>query len=68
MSSGIVNLSSYLILVGIYSSVISVSLDVGLRKSIRKSVEEHSKFLHSMGRAQMDQGNTGGSPERDQKI
>lgn len=51
-----VGLSSYLILVGIYSSAISVSLDVGLRKSIRKSVEEHSKFLHSMGRAQMDQG------------
>lgn len=51
-----VGLSSYLILVGIYSSAISVSLDVGLRKSIRKSVEEHSKFLHSIGRAQMDQG------------
>ena len=34
----------------------SVSLDVGLRKSIRKSVEEHSKFLHGIGRAQLDQG------------
>ena len=32
----------------------SVSLDIGLRKSIRKSVEEHSKFLHGIGRAQMD--------------
>jgi hypothetical protein len=51
-----VGLSSYFILVGIYSSAISVSLDIGLRKSIRKSVEDHSKFLHGIGRAQMDQG------------
>ena len=49
-----VGLSSYLILVGIYSSAISVSLDIGLRKSIRKSIEEHSGFLHGIGRAQMD--------------
>jgi hypothetical protein len=48
--------SSYLVLAGIYSSAVSVSLDVGLRKSIRKSVEEHSKFLDSIGTAQMDQG------------
>ncbi|HKG31840.1 MAG TPA: hypothetical protein VKA91_11265 [Nitrososphaeraceae archaeon] len=48
--------SSYLMLAGIYSSAVSVSLDVGLRKSIRKSVEEHSKFLDSIGTAQMDQG------------
>jgi hypothetical protein len=39
-----VGLSSYFILVGICSSAISVSLDIGLRKSIRKSVEDHSKF------------------------
>jgi hypothetical protein len=49
-------ISSYLVLAGIYSSAVSVSLDVGLRKSIRKSVEEHSKFLDSIGTAQMDQG------------
>ncbi|HEU4821831.1 MAG TPA: hypothetical protein VFS97_00240 [Nitrososphaeraceae archaeon] len=49
-------ISSYLVLVGIYSSAISVSLDVGLRKSIRKSVNEHLKFLDSIGSAQMDQG------------
>jgi hypothetical protein len=49
-------LSSYLVLAGIYSSAVSVSLDVGLRKSIRKSVEEHLKFLDSIGTAQMDQG------------
>jgi hypothetical protein len=49
-------ISSYLVLVGIYSSAISISLDVGLRKSIRKSVNEHLKFLDSIGSAQMDQG------------
>lgn len=48
-------ISSYLVLTGIYSSAISVSLDVGLRKSIRKSVNEHSKFLDSIGSAQMGQ-------------
>lgn len=49
-------ISSYLVLAGIYSSAISVSLDIGLRKSIRKSVTEHSKFLDSIGSAQMDKG------------
>jgi hypothetical protein len=49
-------ISSYLVLAGIYSSAISVSLDSGLRKSIRRSVKEHSKFLDSIGSAQMDQG------------
>jgi hypothetical protein len=48
-------ISSYLVLTGIYSSAISVSLDVELRKSIRKSVNEHSKFLDSIGSAQMGQ-------------
>ncbi len=48
--------SSYLLIVGIYSSAISVSLDAELRKSIRRSVKEHSKFLDSIGSAQMDQG------------
>jgi hypothetical protein len=51
-----VGLSSYLILVGIYYSAISVSFDIGLRKSIRKSVQEHSRFLHGIGRAQLDEG------------
>jgi hypothetical protein len=34
----------------------SVSIVMGLRNSIRKSVEEHSRFLHGIGRAQMDEG------------
>jgi hypothetical protein len=49
-------ISSYLVLAGIYSSAMSVSLDIGLRKSIRKSVKEHSRFLDSIGSAQMYQG------------
>jgi hypothetical protein len=49
-----VGLSSYLLMVGIYSSAISVSLDIGLRKAIRKSVTEQSNLLHSIGTAQMD--------------
>lgn len=48
-------ISSYLVLAGIYSSAISVSLDSGLRKSIRRSIKEHSKFLDSIGSAQMEQ-------------
>jgi hypothetical protein len=48
-------LSAYLVVVGIYSSAVSVSLDVGLRKTIRKSVMEQSKLLDSIGTAQMEQ-------------
>jgi hypothetical protein len=48
-------LSAYLVVAGIYSSAVSVSLDVGLRKTIRKSVMEQSKLLDSIGTAQMEQ-------------
>jgi hypothetical protein len=47
-------LSCYLIYVGLYSSAISVSQDLTLRQSIRQSVKEQSKFLDSMGTAQME--------------
>jgi hypothetical protein len=50
-----VGLSSYLILVGIYSSAISVAQDVNLRKSIRTSAIEQSKLLDSIASAQMEQ-------------
>ena len=49
-----VGVSSYLLMVGIYSSAISVSLDIGLRKAIRKSITEQSNLLHSIGTAQME--------------
>src|ERR671917_273025 len=47
-------LSCYLIYTGLYSSAISVSQDVGLRQSIRKSAIKEVKFLESMGTAQME--------------
>ena len=47
-------LSCYLIYAGLYSSAISVSQDLALRQSIRQSVREQSKFLESMGTAQME--------------
>lgn len=43
-----------MILLGLYSSAISVSTDIELRKSIKKSTLRESKFLDSMGIAQMD--------------
>jgi hypothetical protein len=47
-------LACYLIYTGLYSSAISVSQDLTLRQSIRQSVKEQSKFLDSMGTAQME--------------
>lgn len=40
---------------GIYASAISVSEDNALRKTIRKSVEQQSKLLDSIGTAHMEQ-------------
>jgi hypothetical protein len=50
-----VGLSSYLILVGLYYSAISLSNDVNLRRTIRESVLRESKFLDSIGKAYMEQ-------------
>src|SRR5918992_2408450 len=47
-------LSCYLIYTGLYSSAISVSQDLALRQSIRKSAIKEVKFLDSMGTAQME--------------
>ena len=49
-----VGLASYLILVGIYSSALSVANDVVLRRSIRKSVQENSNLLGHIGEAQFE--------------
>ena len=46
-------LSSYMILVGLHASAISVSQDATIRKSIRKSVINKSKLLGSIGDAEM---------------
>jgi nitrogen-specific signal transduction histidine kinase len=47
-------LSSYMILVGIYSSAISVAQDVKLRQAIRKTAIDQSKLLISIGSAQIE--------------
>lgn len=47
-------LSTYLILLGLYASAISVSQDIELRKSIKKSTLRESRFLDSMGTAHME--------------
>jgi hypothetical protein len=47
-------LSSYLILVGIYSSAISVAQDLELRKLIRNYTTRESKLLDSIGSAEME--------------
>ncbi len=48
-------LSSYLVLIGIYSSALSVSEDSKLRQSIRDFAMKESRLLDSIGTAQMEQ-------------
>lgn len=48
-------LSSYLILVGIYASAISVAENAKLRQSIRKLALKESKLLDSIGSAEVEQ-------------
>jgi hypothetical protein len=48
-------MSCYLILVGIYSSAISVSIDRRLRHSIRKHTEEEVRLLSDIGKARVEQ-------------
>jgi hypothetical protein len=55
VSISFVGISCYLIYSGLYSSAVTVSQDITLRNSIRKSVTEQSKLLHGMGTAQMQQ-------------
>ena len=54
-SISFIGLSCYMIYSGLYSSAITVSQDIALRNSIRKSVTEQSKLLDSIGTAQMEQ-------------
>ena len=55
IAASFVGLSAYMMFLGLYSSAISVSQDVQLRQSIRKSAIEEVKFLESIGTAQMEQ-------------
>jgi hypothetical protein len=54
-SVSLTGLSCFLIYSGLYSSAVTVSQDITLRKSIRRSVTEQSKLLDSIGTAKMDQ-------------
>ncbi len=55
VSISLIGLSCYLIYTGLYSSAVTVSQDTTLRLSIRKSLDEQAKFLHSVGSAHMEQ-------------
>lgn len=50
-----IGLSCYMVLIGIYSSAISVSEDSKLRQSIRTLAIKESKLLDSIGTAHMEQ-------------
>jgi hypothetical protein len=54
VSTACVVLSTYLIYIGLYSSAVTVSQDLALRQSIRKSVTAQAKLLDSIGTAQME--------------
>jgi hypothetical protein len=54
ISLSFTGLSCYLIYNGLYYSAISVSQDMTLRQSIRRSIMEQSKLLDSMGSAEME--------------
>jgi hypothetical protein len=53
VSVSLTGLSCYLIYSGLYSSAVIVSQDSNLRQSIKKTLTEQSKFLHSIGTAHM---------------
>jgi hypothetical protein len=46
-------LASYLVLMGVYASALSVANDDELRKTIKRSVEQQSNLLDKIGMAQM---------------
>ena len=48
-------LASYLVFIGLYSASTSVSQDIKLRQTIRRSAKEESKLLDSIATAQMEQ-------------
>lgn len=54
-SISFIGLASYMILIGIYSSAISVSEDSKLRQTIRSLTARDPKLLESIGRAHMEQ-------------
>jgi hypothetical protein len=55
VSISFVGLSSYLVLVGIYSSAISMSQDANLRQEIRHLAVRESKLLDGIGMTEMEE-------------
>ena len=51
----LVLLASYLFSIGLYSSAVSISQDIKLRQSLRKSVEQRSTLLDKIGASEMKQ-------------
>jgi hypothetical protein len=54
ISVSFTGLSCYLIYNGLYFSAVSISQDMTLRQTIKKSVMEQSKLLHTMGTGEME--------------
>jgi hypothetical protein len=54
VAGSFVGLSSYLILIGLYSSALSVAQDMKLRQSIKNSVEFRLDLLDKIGTAEME--------------
>jgi hypothetical protein len=50
----LVLLASYLFSIGLYSSALSISQDIKLRQSLRKSVEQQSTLLDKIGASEME--------------
>jgi hypothetical protein len=55
VSVSLIALSSYLLLIGIYSSAMSISRDTELRKFIHQTATKEIKLLDSIGFAQVEQ-------------
>jgi hypothetical protein len=54
ISASFTGLSCYLIYNGLYFSAVSISQDMTLRQSIKKSMMEQSKLLYNIGTAEME--------------
>ena len=55
ITTSLIGLSSYLLLIGIYSSAMSISRDTELRKFINTATEREIKLLGNIGFAQVEQ-------------
>jgi hypothetical protein len=54
VTTSFMGLASYLLLIGVYSSAISVAEDSKLRQVVRRLAVRETKFLHSIGIAEME--------------